>query len=190
MRIINNQTYALLLAVFMLGGCGALTTGQAKHYHALVNQQEAIESIRALQAQYLSATDAISNQIPGRLSPEVLVASLYTDDGALIVYRGDEEVAYRGKEQLIDMLMAHEKSAAASEGTFTRHFSISTQIKVTGNKATNNEQFLVLHKNNKKKEVFWTIGRYVDTFEKNAGGEWRFKSKVAYIDDLTKLTTD
>ena len=190
MKILNVKKAPLLLLLILLVGCETLNTEALKPYQTFMEQQKAHQAITSFQAKALFLLDQFYNREEGRLSPAEITSTLYTQEGELVVYRNGKEIAFRGQQALLDMFEDGERQTIHNANKFSKHFSTNTRIELDGKTASSQSQFFVLSTDRDTNKSTWVIGRYIDTLEKNANGEWRFKSKVAYIDDIANLVSE
>ena len=168
----------LLLIVFILSGCVGGHSNLSRHHVESIEKQKAINSIMALQAQYLIFCDQLMTQEIGRPDNTGMVNKLFMDDGEWIVSvnKGADQ-SYRGKAELLKMFDGWENSYAKKENYHVKHFSMNPQIAVKGDTATNREQLLVFHADGKNKKSFWIYGYYTDVYRKTPEGEWKIALK-------------
>ena len=147
--------------------------------HALVQE------VMNLQARYLCFYDQLLNRHSDRPTGDYIVNELFTETGIWASENTDVQMSYHGKKELVKMFDDVAEQYRDYDGMYVKHFSMNPQIEINGNEAINNEQFLVLYSDKRKKERFWVVGHYLDILEKNSHNEWRFRKKTAFIEDIS-----
>jgi len=152
----------------------------------LIRHQASIRSIMALQTRYMTHWDQMLNREVGRPSATTMVQDLFTPDGQWIAYiEGDRVKEHYGKVKLIALFESLAKQTTENESSYVKHFSMNPQIEITGDTATKRESFVVFNSDDNKNESGWLIGYYMDELKQDMGGEWRFKSKIAMVENIS-----
>ena len=170
----------------LLTGCAGTNSKVIEQYRASIEKQVDVQLIKDLQTRYLRFYDAMEGRDPDRPSAEYIVDQLFVEGGVWMATNENDSAAYRGKPELIAMFKEVEERHEADKGHYVKHFSMNPEIAIAKNKATLKAQFIVLHSSKNKDESYWIMGRYTDSLEKNAEGQWRFKSKTAHIEDFSQ----
>lgn len=145
-----------------------------------------VEQIKALQRRYLTLYDLVEGRASDGLDVLEIVDELFTPDGEWIaVFGNGRKEIFRGREQLVGMLEGVSRRHLSDPGHAVKHQGYNPNVRVHGDSATLKAQFVVLHSGGRDERAIWVVGHYSDLLERDAHGNWRFKSKVVHVEDLT-----